>query len=295
MRKTTMPKDQFLECVPGSARDPGAPCAVLPIPCERTVSFGRGTARAPAAILAASLQTETFDEELFRPYDLGIQTLPAVNCRGANTAAVYGRIRAAAKAVLEKNRFLMSLGGEHSVTVPLVAAAREAHGNNFCVLNLDSHLDLRDSFRGRRDSHACVFRRIMEMDVPVVHVGIRSVCREEYDLIRQRKIKVFWARDILASASDRWMGEVIRRLKSRVYLSIDIDVFDPSVVPGTGTPEPGGLAWYTVLRLLRRLCRARRVFAADIVEVAPIPETPLCEYAAAKLALKLINYALKSP
>lgn len=290
-----MPQNCFLECVPGSARNPGAPCAVLPIPYERTVSFGRGTARAPAAILAASRQTETFDEEFFRPYRLGIQTLPAVNCRGADTAAIYNRIRAAARAVLEKNRFLMALGGEHSVTVPLVDAARAVHGNNFCVLNLDSHLDLRDSFRGRRDSHACVFRRVMDLGIPVVHAGIRSVCREEYELIRRRKIDVFWARDILASASDRWIGQIIRRLKRRVYLSIDIDAFDPSVVPGTGTPEPGGLAWYPVLRLLRRLGRARKVFAADIVEVAPIPATPVCEYAAAKLALKLMHYALKSP
>jgi len=295
MQKTPMPQNCFLECVPGSARNPSAPCAVLPIPYEKTVSFGRGTAKAPAAILAASLQTETFDEESFRPYWLGIQTLPVVNCRGANTAVIYNRIRAAAKAVLEKNRFLMSLGGEHSVTVPLVEAARSVYGTNFCVLCLDSHLDLRDSFRGRRDSHACVFRRVIDLGIPVVYAGIRSVCREEYDLIRRQKIDVFWARDILASASDRWIEQIIRRLKRQVYLSIDIDAFDPSVVPGTGTPEPGGLGWYPVLRLLRRLGHTRRIFAADIVEVVPMPSTPICEYVAAKLALKLMHYAFKSP
>lgn len=280
-------KYHFL-AAPASTRDPRAPFAVLPIPLERTVSFGRGTAKAPRAILKASLQAELFDEEFFCSPGLKVRTLPAIACRGP-TGAVFRRIRRAAQPVFGAGKFLMALGGEHSLTVPLVAAARSFH-KDLSVLNLDSHLDLRDRFRGSRFSHACVFRRIMEMNVPVVHAGIRSLCREEYALCRKQGVKVFWAREILADRNDQWMGRLLKQLKKTVYISIDIDGLDPALMPGTGTPEPGGLGWYTVLRLLRRVCAERRVVGADIVEVVPLPATPLCEYVAAKLALKLMTY-----
>ncbi len=282
---------QFLEYDPGNTHNPRAPFAVLPIPYERTVSYGRGTAKAPAAILFASAHAELYDDEFLGPHGLRVQTLPVVNCRGG-AQAVFKRIRRAAEAVLRQKRFLMSLGGEHTVTVPLAAAAKSAC-KDICVLNLDSHLDLRDKFENNRFSHACVFRRVMEMDVPVIHAGIRSLCREEYELVKQKHLNVFWARDILAAKNDKWIGEIVRRLKKNVYISIDSDVLDPSIMPGTGTPEPGGLAWQMVLRLLRRVCQERKVVAADIVEVVPLPNTPVCEYTAAKLALKLMTYWLK--
>jgi agmatinase len=285
-----MPKYHFLECGINSARDPRAPYAVLPIPYERTVCFGRGTAKAPGAILKASLQMESFDEEFFRPLGLRVQTLPAIKCRGTGVKTVFSRIRNAAEAVMMNNRFLMSLGGEHSITVPLAEAARSVHGKDICVLNLDSHLDLRDCFNNSLFSHGCVFRRIMDMHIPVIHAGIRSLCREEYDLVRRNHLDVFWARDIHSTKNDNWIRAIVRRLKKKVYLSIDIDVLDPSIMPGTGTPEPGGLAWHTVLKLLRQVCLARKVVAADIVEVIPLPDIPVCEYVAAKLALKVMTY-----
>lgn len=278
---------QFL-AEPAGTRDPRAPYAVFPIPFERTVSFGRGTAKAPAAILKASMQAELFDDEFLCAPALKVQTLPPADCRGS-TAAVFARIRRRAEGIFKAGRFLMALGGEHSVTVPLVAAAKAARGN-ISVLNLDSHLDLRASFRNNRFSHACVFRRVLELGVPVVHAGIRSLCREEYDLCRRRNIKVFWAREILADKNDKWIGMLIKRLKNPVYISIDIDCLDVSIMPGTGTPEPGGLSWQTVLKLLRRVCAERKVIGADIVEVIPLPGAPLCEYVAAKLALKLMTY-----
>ena len=290
-----MSNHHFLEYDAGSTRNPRAPFAVLPIPYERTVCFGQGTAKAPEAILNASLQMELFDDEFFRPHGLRVQTLPAIKCRDANVKTVFSRVRNSAAAVLKNNRFLMSFGGEHSITVPLAEAAKSVHNKDICVLNLDSHLDLRNSFKNNRFSHACVSRRIMEMNIPVIHAGIRSLCREEYELVKRNHINVFWARDILAAKNDTWIKEIIRRLKKKVYVSIDIDVFDPSIMPGTGTPEPGGLAWHTILKLLRQVCLARKVIAADIVEVIPLPDIPLCEYIAAKLALKLMTYSITFP
>jgi len=283
----------FLEYDAKNTHNPRAPFAVLPIPYERSVCYGRGTAKAPAAILDASIQTELFDDEFFCPQGLRVQTLPAIPCRGISAGKIFTRIRRTAESALHSGRFLMSLGGEHSITFPLVAAAQAVH-KEISVLSLDAHLDLRDSYKNNRFSHACVFRRVMEINVPVAHVGIRSLCREEYDLVKRRHLNVHWAREILAAKSDQWIDTLAAGMKNKVYISIDADVLDPSIMPGTGTPEPGGLSWQTVLRILRRLCLKRTVIAADIVEVIPLPSTPLCEYAAAKLALKLMTYVSKS-
>lgn len=287
-----MPKYHFLEYDASNTRNPRAPFAVLPIPYEHSVSYGRGTAKAPAAILKASIQTELFDDEFFCPPGLRVQTLPAISCRGTSAGKIFARIRRTAESVLHSGRFLMSFGGEHSITFPLVAAAKSVY-NNISVLSLDAHLDLRDSYENNRFSHACVFRRVMELNVPVVHVGIRSLCREEYDLVKRRHLNVYWAREIIAANSNKWIDPLVAGMKKRVYISIDADVLDPAIMPGTGTPEPGGLSWQTVLMLLRCVALKRTVIAADIVEVIPLPPTPLCEYAAAKLALKLMTYCSK--
>ena len=279
----------FLEYDPVYVHNPRAPYAVLPAPYERTVSFGRGTARAPAAILAASAHIEPFDEELFQPLDLGVQTLPAVDCRRGTDAQVLESIRRAAADVMQRGQFLLTLGGEHTITAPLVAAARTMCGD-LTVLHFDAHLDLRDRYTGTPLSHGCVMRRVMELGTPIVSVGIRSVCAEEYQLVKQRRLPVFWARDIVQARSEAWMKTVLARLGKRVYISIDIDCLDPALMPGTGTPEPGGLGWYALIEILRRVCAARRVVAADLVEVAPVPGTPACEYIAARLAAKLLLY-----
>lgn len=283
----------FLEYDPANVNNPDAPYAVLPVPYERTVSFGRGTANAPRAILDASREIERFDEELLRAPGLRVQTLPAIECRKRTEAQTLAAIRTAAGAVLARRRFLLTFGGEHTISAPLVEAARAAW-DGLSVLHIDAHLDLRDEFRGSRLSHACVMRRVMDLGVPIVHVGIRSLCAEEHRLVRDRGLSVFWARDIVRAGDDAWIESVVARLAPRVYVSLDADGLDPAVMPGTGTPEPGGLSWYAVTSLLRRVCAAREVVAADLVEVAPIPGTPVCEYTAARLAAKLLTYhALK--
>ncbi len=286
----SMPKQCFLEMDRDSVDDPSAPYAVLPVPYERSTSFGKGTVAAPAAILDASVQIEMFDEEFLEPLRLRVQTLAEVDCSMGTEREALEAIRAAAQAAFAgKKRFLLGLGGEHTVTAPLVEACRAAHGA-VSVLHLDAHLDLRDSYRGTAFSHACVMKRVMEKGVPVTHVGIRSLCDEEYTLVLANGLKVFWGRSISCACDDSWMDEVVGRLGPSVYVTIDADCLDPSVMPGTGTPEPGGLSWRQLTALLRKVCFSRNVVSADIVEVAPIPGCVVSEYTAARLAAKLMAY-----
>ncbi len=273
-----------------SADDPFAPYAVLPLPYERSTSFGKGTAAAPAAILDASVQIEMFDDESLEPLRLKVRTLPEVDCSSGTEREALDLIRAAAEGAFSgRKSFLLGLGGEHTVTAPLVEACRAAHGA-FSVLQLDAHLDLRDSYQGTAFSHACVMRRVMEIGIPVTHVGIRSLCDEEYELVLADGLKVFWGRSINCAGDDAWMDDVVACLGSHVYVTIDADCLDPSVMPGTGTPEPGGLSWRQLTALLRKVCFSRNVVSADIVEVAPIPGCVVSEYAAARLAAKLMTY-----
>jgi agmatinase len=280
---------RFLPALPPSAAPAAVPLAVLPIPYERTTSFGKGAAAGPAAILAASAHVELFDEELLLPLDLAVETLPAMDGDSGDDEAALARIRDSARSVLASGRFLLSLGGEHTITAPLVEAARSVHGP-LTVLQVDAHTDLRDVYTGTRRSHGCVMRRVLDQGTPVVAVGIRSFSREEYDLIRARRLPVFLARDLAAAPDDAWMDCVLEALGPEVYLTVDIDGLDPAVAPGTGTPEPGGLGWYPLLRLLRRVAARRRLVAADIVEVAPSPGQSVAEYAAARLGAKILLY-----
>lgn len=281
--------DYFLENGDEFADDERAPYAVLPAPYERAVSFSRGTGAGPLAILDASIQLELFDEELSRAPELRVQTLTAPDCQTGGAAEILARIGNAAAAELSAGRFLMTLGGEHSISAPLIAAAARTYPD-ITVLHLDAHLDLRDSYLGSPLSHASVMRRVMETGVPIVHVGIRSLCAEEYELIRARNLPVFWARDIVGANNDGWIEQIAARLGRRVYVSLDVDVLDPGIMPGTGTPEPGGLTYRAITRLLREICRCRTVVAADLVETAPIPGTVVSEYTAACLTAKLLAY-----
>lgn len=266
-----------------------APYVVLPVPYERSVSFGHGTGTAPAAILAASTQLELFDEELLLAPNLAVRTLPAPDCRSGDATQILARIGAAAAPVLDAGRFLLAIGGEHSITAPLVAAAAKMHPD-MSVLHLDAHLDLRNQYQGDPLSHACAMRRVMDLSVPIVHVGIRSLCEEEYKLVNHRRLPVFWWRDLATADSNAWIDAVMDRLSDRVYISLDIDVLEPGLMPGTGTPEPGGLSWLELTHLLRQVCQRHSVIAADIVETAPIPGSQVSEYTAARLAAKLMTY-----
>ena len=267
---------------PSSAR-----YAVLPVPYEGTVSYKGGTSAGPAAIIDASQQVELFDEELGGEFfQAGVATCPAVEAAG-EPAQQMARVAAAAGPIMAAGKFLLALGGEHSITVPLVQAAAEAHGP-ISVLQIDAHADLRDSYSQTRLAHACVMRRVLETTGSICQVGIRSYCREEYEACPEQ-VRRFITPEMIAAESD-WIGRALDLLTDTVYVTVDVDGLDPSLAPGVGTPEPGGLTWRQITALLRRVCSQRRVVAADVVEVRPIPPNHVTEFVAARLAYKLIAY-----
>ncbi len=231
---------------------------------------------------------EWFDQELEGEFvSCGITTRPATGASGDDAAKQLGEIRRAAGELMRDGKFLLLLGGEHTITVPLVQAATEVHGS-LGVLQIDAHADLRDEYDGTKLSHACVMRRILETTQNICQVGVRSYSLEES---RQcpRQVGRFITPRIIAQ-QPQWIERALDLLPRRVYVTIDADGLDPSIAPGVGTPEPGGLTWPQVTSLLRALCAEKQVVAADIVEVRPIPPNHVTEYIAARLAYKIIAY-----
>ncbi len=274
----------------GRCADPAtARYAVLPVPYEETVTYKAGTAAGPAAILEASGQVETFDDELRAEFiDAGVATYPAVT-PAEDPAEQMRRVRAVAEPILRSGKFLLTLGGEHSITAALVAAAAAVHGP-LGVLQIDAHADLRDRYDGTEHSHACVMRRVLGLAERLCQVGIRNFSLEESRDCPQQVAR-FITPAVIASDA-HWVERALELLGEarQVYLTIDIDGLDPSIAPGTGTPEPGGLSWTQTLQLLRAVCTHRTVVAADIVEVRPIPPNHVTEFLAARLAYKIIAY-----
>lgn len=271
-----------------------ARAVILPVPYEATTSFGGGTGMGPAAILDASRYIELYDQELdSEPADAGIATLPSLMLTGAGPEQALGELRQAYDALLEAgpDKFVVMLGGEHSVSsAPVLAWADrlQKDGRRLSVLQIDAHTDLRPEYEGSPYSHASVMSRVQDR-VEIVAVGIRAITSEEMRLVRRSEnIHVFLADDI--HSGDDWMDDVLARLGDDVYITFDVDGLDPSLVPSTGTPEPGGLQWYPVLRLLKRVFSERRVHAVDVVELAPIPGLAAPDFLVAKLIYKMIGY-----
>ena len=260
---------------------------VLPVPYEGTVSYLPGTAGGPAAILDASAQVEYFDEELRGEFvQAGIATCPLLAPAPGPQEQML-RVRQAAEPIVQADRFLLTLGGEHSITAPLVELMVQRQGP-LSVLQIDAHADLRESYQGSPFSHGSVMRRVLERTGSLCQVGIRSFSREEHESCPEQ-VRNFITPQVIARQAD-WIDRAMALLGPKVYVTIDIDGFDPAFAPGTGTPEPGGLDWAQVTGLLRRVCRQRRVVGADIVEVRPIPPSHITEYLAARLAYKIIAY-----
>lgn len=261
---------------------------VLPLPFERTTSYGQGTALGPRALLDASQYVELYDEELERePVDQGIVTLPPFQPTATDLGEALGEIEGHAHQHMAAGKFVLSVGGEHSLSAPLVRAAKRAFGD-LGVLQFDAHADLRDTYEGTPHSHACVMRRIFDLGVPSAAVGIRALSSPEAALIRQHALPTIWGHQ-LEEAEERF-DALLDALPQQVYLTFDIDFFDPSLVPCTGTPEPGGGFWQPTLRLLRRLFNRRTVVAMDLVELAPDAARPASDFIAAKLAYKCLGF-----
>jgi len=262
--------------------------AVLPIPYDAATSFNSGARRAPGAIIEASHHVELFDEELLAEFQTaGVATLEAVVPNVDGPAAMHEDLFRVARSVLRDGKILLSLGGDHSVTSGLVRAAMSSH-KKLSVLQIDAHLDLRDTWEQSKYSHATVMRRAVDLGATVVPVGIRCVAQEEHRFLKKAGITPVTARQ--CHESDEWIDSVLDALGEEVYVTIDIDGFDPAYAPGTGTPEPGGLDWYQVTALLRTVAAEKHIVAADVVEVMPIPGQVVTEFLAARLLYKLICY-----
>ena len=267
---------------------------ILPVPYEATTSFGAGTGAGPAAIIESSRYIELYDQELdSEPYEIGIATLPALSLTGAGPEAAVAELRTAYDRLLDTagDKFVIMLGGEHSISsAPILAWADRlaSQQRRLTVLQFDAHTDLRPEYEGSPYSHASVMYRVHDR-VELVAVGIRAMTADEMRLVRRSEsIHVFLADDI--HSGDAWLDDVMARLGDDVYISFDVDGFDPSLVPSTGTPEPGGLQWYPVLKLLRRVFAERKVHAVDVIELAPIPGISAPDFLVAKLIYKMIGY-----
>ena len=271
---------------------------VVPVPYEATVSYGVGTAKGPQAIIEASRFIELYDQELDRePAEVGVATLPGLHLTREGAAEAIAQLAEAYERILDASgdRFVVVLGGEHSISsAPILAWADrlEAKGRRLTVLQIDAHTDLRDEYEGSEYSHAAVMARVLGR-VDIVSVGIRALTTEERELVRSRDdVTMFLADEIHGRAN--WIGEVVDALGEDVYITFDVDGLDPSIVPTTGTPEPGGLLWYDTMSLLRSVFESRNVVAADVVELAPAPGQPAPEFLIAKLVYKMIGYRYAS-
>ena len=269
---------------------------VLPVPYESTTSWGSGTRRGPRAIIESSRYLELHDQEFnCEPGSvLGVHTLPSLELTRAGTepamqelGRAYGRV-----ADVCGDRFLVMLGGEHSISSPAVLAQAERHEERLTVLQMDAHADLRAEFERTSSSHASAMARVLD-HADVCAVGVRGVSQEEVDVSCARSgSTLIWAHEMWAD--DTWMDRALDALGPKVYLTFDVDYFDPSLVPSTGTPEPGGGDWYRTLGFLKRVFAERDVIAADVVELAPTPGLHAADFMVAKLVYKLVSYRFQS-
>jgi agmatinase len=274
---------------------PTSTVVILPIPYEATTTYRKGCEHGPAALLEASDQLEAYDEELKREtcLDVGIYThSPIADTRLHPALSAEEMLQVTTRSVsqlIADNKFVIAIGGEHGITTGIVRAYQQAIAEPFTVVQIDAHGDMRHEYEGSIHNHACVMRRILDMGLPTLPVGIRAICKEEALMISEHQIPVIWARDI-ASDPD-WIEKAIALIKTpKVFITIDVDGIDPSLIPGVGTPEPGGLSWYDTLKFLKRVFATRQVIGCDVMELAPIVDSVVSEFTTAKLVYKLIGY-----
>jgi agmatinase len=280
--------ENFLGIGPPECELQHARAVVLPVPYDRTATYGKGTANGPAALIAASCSLELYDEELgLDTHTLGIHTAPAVSGNQDPPERMVELVRSAVARYLEMGKLVVTVGGEHSITAGAVAAYHRRYPR-LTVVQLDAHGDMRDVYEGSKHNHACVMRRVRDMGIPTVGIGIRSLCREEADYLQEHPTLLISGRRVCQDRS--WFEEALQSAQGEVYVTVDIDFFDPALVPGTGTPEPGGGDWYTALAFLRALSQRSRIVGFDLMELAPIAGMPTSDFLAAKLLYRLLGY-----
>ncbi len=265
-----------------------AKIVILPVPYDETSTWMKGADRGPAAIIDASHNMYLYDIDTdSEVYKKGIHTDDPVIEKSTPEAMVRA-VRTRAARHLDADKFVVTLGGEHSVTVGAVEAHAERYPN-LSVLQLDAHADLQDEFNGSRYNHACVMARVREL-CPVVQAGIRSLDAAERAVADQGRL--FLAEDIHGRRD--WMDRAVSLLSDEVYVTIDLDAFDISIMPATGTPEPGGLLWYDVIDLLKKVAGSKKIIGFDVVELCTNPYARQCDYLAAKLVYRLLSYIFKN-
>jgi agmatinase len=263
---------------------------VLPVPYEKTVSYGHGTAQGPAAIIAASGQLERWDGAS-DPGAEGIYTWPAIDC-GGEPAKVIQMIADGVARILALGKMPVVLGGEHTVTWGVVQGYLQAGIRDFGVVQIDAHADLRDAYQGDKLSHASVMRRVVEAGIPLVQLGNRAYSEEEIEARRKHKVVSIDAVEMVPKGVDRI--ELPADFPPDVFFTLDIDGMDPSVLPATGTPVPGGLGWYQTLSLFDSVARQRRLIGFDVMEFAPIEGFHAFDFAAAMLVYKMMGVAQRA-
>lgn len=297
MRPTyeSRPPDNFLGLPEEDTRFEDADVLVLPLPYEGTVSYGHGTAQGPAAILRASTQVELYDREFGceAVFDYGVHTLPPLAPDHSGPEATVNRIEAAVADLARTGKLVVGLGGEHSVSVGFGRGLRQALGD-FVMVQIDAHADLRDEYEGTPYSHACVARRLNDI-APIIQFGIRSISQEEADYIaaNRDRLTVYFAEDV--HTGDSHLVKLAEAVRGRpVYLTVDVDGFDPALIPATGTPEPDGLSWRQVVDIARVVAREGRVIGFDVVELAPASGLHGSDFITAKLVYKIMNLVMAS-
>lgn len=286
--------DSFLGIDPQDASYDDSSVALVRAPYDGTTSYQAGARHGPDALLSASKQVELYDRELDRiPADCGIYTLPSFLPSSAlGPKQVIDEVESICTKPVKDGKFVFLVGGEHSLSLGAVKAYAETF-DSFSVLQIDAHLDLRPSYEGSAYSHACVAHQILPYTDNLVQVGVRTACPEEMDIIKAKKLAPIWGEECAAEPDEKWIARAISGLGDKVYVTLDVDGLDPSVIPGTGTPVPGGLGWYQTLKLLRAIGQSREVIGCDIMELAPMEGDRRSAYAAALLAYKMIGYFVK--
>jgi len=263
-----------------------AKVVVFPVPYDSTTCYKGGSRNGPRAIIAASRQMELYDEELgYEPARVGIHTLDELEPSMNSPEETVKRVEEVIGEIAENRKFPLMLGGEHSISLGAVRALAKKY-RSMSVLQLDAHSDLRDEFEGTKFGHTSVMRRISEL-CDTVQAGIRSMSKEEAEFAKRKKLKLFHVKDSLKPKF------IVSSLKKDVYVSIDLDAFDPSEVPAVGTPEPGGLHWHDVLAILKEVASSRNVVGFDVVELCPIEGNACSDFLAARLAYKFLGYIFK--
>ena len=289
--KYLSPKKGFLGIDAELSKSPQV--IVVPFGLEKTVSYGGGTKNGPKEIIKASHQVELFDEELNKePYkEIGIKTLKPFSIKNKIKSAL-DQLSKINEDILSTDKFPLVFGGEHSITPGSIKPFTKKY-DEITLLHFDAHADLRESYQGEKFSHASAIKRCLDYkNLKVVSFGIRNLSKEEMDFYNKNRdrIEIFWGKD-----KQIWdLSQLDKFFKNKnVYITFDVDGFDASIMPATGTPEPGGMLWEDVLPIIKKVCQISNVVGADINELAPIKNFDSYNFLVAKLAYKIISYSFE--